>query len=265
MANGTLGAAVLREVLHAGDTLAALVLHPPERRRDAHLILDAAGMAESEVIDGSKLEDREVLHRIRLLEPDLGISALFGYIVRKSLLSLIPGGFINLHPAYLPFNRGAHPNVWSIIDGTPAGVTLHYMDEGVDTGPIIAQTKVEVEPVDTGETLHAKLEAAALDLFRRQWPLVRGGGIAHLAQPDGGTRHYVGDLQRLDRINLDHPTTARQLLNQLRARTFAGYPGAFFVANGRKVYVRVQLEYGDAVDSTEAGKAERTRKKGTGH
>ena len=76
-----------------------------------------------------KLKEPKVLEAIDALQPDIGLSILFDYILRSEFLELCPLGVVNLHPSYLPYNRGQYPNVWSIMDGTPAGVTLHYIDD----------------------------------------------------------------------------------------------------------------------------------------
>ena len=103
---------------------------------------------------------------------------MFGYILRPNFLRLIPRGCVNVHPALLPYNRGAYPNVWSIVDGSPAGVTIHFVDEGIDTGDIIAQAQVVIEPVDTGESLYRKLERGAVALFPK---LGRGYALDRLS------------------------------------------------------------------------------------
>ena len=74
---------------------------------------------------------------------DLYIS--FGYrkIIPKKIIKKAKRPIINLHLSFLPFNRGAHPNFWSFIEGTPSGVSIHEIDEGVDTGPIIFQKKIK--------------------------------------------------------------------------------------------------------------------------
>src|SRR5688500_18057136 len=77
--------------------------------------------------------------------PDLIISYSYRHIIKKDVLAKYPGKFINLHIAYLPFNRGADPNLWSVIEGTPSGVTIHVIDDGIDTGPIIAQRLVAID------------------------------------------------------------------------------------------------------------------------
>ena len=68
----------------------------------------------------------------------------FGYkkIIKKKILKLVKRPILNLHISYLPFNRGTHPNFWSFVDGTPAGVTIHEVEKGIDTGPILFQKKI---------------------------------------------------------------------------------------------------------------------------
>lgn len=229
-----------------GDEIVGLVLHPTEKRRYGVEIIHSLSIDPAQVIDGSRLREPETIEAIKALQPDLGISILFGYILRAELLHVLPKGCINLHPSLLPYNRGAYPNVWSIIDRTPSGVTLHYIDEGVDTGDIIAQRQVEVEPVDTGKSLYQKLEQTCIDLFQDAWPGFRAGEIAHQSQSsDAGTSHRVRDTEKVDEIDLDRSYTARELIDILRARTFPPYHGAYFRDGDRKVYMRLQLYYED--------------------
>ena len=93
-----------------------------------------------------------------------------------------------------PTTAGANSNVWTIVDGTPAGASLHWIDAGVDTGDLIDQREVEVEPIDTGASLYRKLETAGLALFQESWPALapaarRGGRSppAPAASTDGAT------------------------------------------------------------------------------
>jgi methionyl-tRNA formyltransferase len=227
----------------------AVVLHPPERRRFGDEIVAAAGVSPDRVFDASHLSGDEVHQALQDLAPTFGVSALFGYLLRPKTIALFPGGCVNLHPSLLPWNRGAHPNVWSIVDRTPAGVTLHHVDPGVDTGDIIAQRTVPVDPVDTGATLYQRLEAACVDLFADTWPAIRAGTARRAQQPaDAGSTHRARDLARIDEIELDRAYSGRELIDILRARTFPPYPGAYFRADGRKVHLRVELEYGAADD-----------------
>lgn len=249
LANNWVGWKIAEYLRAEGEDIAALVLHPLGRRKFGEHIIRAAGVRAESIFDGSLLHRPDTLAAIQQLVPDIGISVMFGYILRPHFLDLFSRGVINLHPGLLPYNRGAYPNVWSIIEGTPAGVTIHYVDAGVDTGDIIAQRSVEVEPVDTGETLYHKLERASLELFMESWPLIRSGNAPRVPQrEEEGTFHRRKDVESIDEIVMDRPYKAKELINIIRARTFPPYPGAYFVHQGRKVYLRLQLLYEEEVD-----------------
>jgi methionyl-tRNA formyltransferase len=244
LVNNWLGWQVLEWLCTDGDEIVGLVLHPNGHRKYGEEIVRTAQIDPSCIFDGSQLTETSVLASIQALKPDIGLSVLFGHILHRSFLDLLPAGCLNVHPAYLPYNRGAYPNVWSIIDKTPAGVTIHYIDDGVDTGDIIAQKQVPVEPVDTGESLYHKLEYAALDLFKETWALVRSKQISRTSQKQQqGTCHRVRDVQQLDNIELMRTYTGGELIDIIRSRTFSDYPGAYFMYEGKKVYLRLQLFY----------------------
>lgn len=246
LGNNWVGWQVADWLVQNGEHIVGAVLHPSDRQKYGVELMGLMSANSIPIFTGSDLRQPDVLQQIAELDADLALSLYFGYILKSSFISLFPDGVINLHPSYLPYNKGAHPNVWSLIDGTPAGVTLHYIDNGVDTGDIVAQRKVDVEPVDTAKTLYRKLEIASLDLFRSTWPKIRVREVERLSQgADGGTVHRAKDIHYLDRIDLEQTYTARELLNLLRARTFPPYLGAYFEENGRKVHVRIELSYGE--------------------
>jgi methionyl-tRNA formyltransferase len=244
--NNRLGLEVLVWLRARGEDVVGLVVHPPERRTCGAEILAAAGLPPGRVFDGSRLGEPGTREAIRDLGADLALSVLFSHIFDPPFIALFRHGILNLHPALLPYNRGAFPNVWSIVDRTPAGVTLHYVDAGLDTGDVVARREVPVEPVDTGESLYRKLERASLALFAEAWPLIRAGGAPRLPQPPGGTFHRRDDVARIDRIDLDASCRAGDLIDILRARTFLSHDGAYFIVGGRKVHLRLHLEYDEA-------------------
>lgn len=244
LGNNWVGWQVVQWLREQDEQIVGLVIHPPQRRKFGDEIIRSAQVNSECVFDGSQLHQPEILEAFKALHPDIGLSILFGYILRSDFLGLLPAGLVNLHPSYLPYNRGTYPNIWSIIEKTPAGVTLHYVDAGVDTGDIVAQRRVLVEPIDTGETLYRKLERACVALFKETWPLIRSGRAPRVQQSrDAGTYHRTRDVERIDHIDLDRTYTAKELIDVIRARTFPPYPGAYFEHEGRKVYLRLQLLY----------------------
>ena len=100
-------------------------------------------------------------------------------------------------------------------------------------------------PIDTAATVYARMISDFLPLFQESWPLIREGKNQRLQQDESlATFHKAKDLKTLNEIGLDQTYTARELINLLRARTFPPHPASYFVTeDGRKVYVRLQLEY----------------------
>jgi methionyl-tRNA formyltransferase len=130
-------------------------------------------------------------------EVDYDLIVSFGYrhIIRQTTLARITCPIINLHISYLPYNKGAHPGFWSFFDGTPSGVTIHLIDGGLDTGPIIYQRKVAF---DAGETTfldaHKRLIYEIEDLFVSHLDELLSGDWTAVPQCGDGTKHYVKDL-----------------------------------------------------------------------
>ena len=246
--NNILGLRILRWLRERDESIVGLVVHPPAKRKFGDELIEAAGLPKERVVLGSRLRAPDVIEQVRLWEADIAVSVLFDYILKPDIIESFPMGVVNLHPALLPWNRGQYPNVWSIVEGTPAGTTLHYIDAGVDTGPIIDQQEVVVDPVDTGETLYRKLEDASFEVFTRSWDAIKEGRASQTPQPSGGTSHRTRDVDAIDRIDLDRTYRAGDLINILRARTFPPYAGAYFEASGRKISLRLRLSYDDQAE-----------------
>lgn len=195
------------------------------------------------LFDDADLHSAEGRARIAALEPELAFALYYARILKREAIDLFPAGVINLHPSLLPHNRGSYTPTWIILENAPAGATLHYIDDGVDTGPIIAQRAVTVEAWDTGETLNAKLVEACCGLFTETLPDILAGNVEATPQPAGWPpARRRRDVEGLEKLDLTTPMRVGWLLDMLRARTFSAYRGCYFEANGRRVYVRVQLE-----------------------
>jgi methionyl-tRNA formyltransferase len=242
MGNNWVGWQIIRYLKERNEDVVGLIIHPKKKQRYGQEIIESAHIDPSQIFNGSKLREKETFEAIKALRADIGLSILFDYIISKDFIDLFPKGIVNLHPSCLPYNRGQYPNVWSIVERTPSGITLHYIDEGIDTGDIIAQKEVPVEWTDTGETLYRKLEQGSVELFREHWPLIREGKEQRISQSDmEGTYHVTQDVRRIDEIDLNKRYAARDLINIIRARTFPPYKGAYFWDGNKKIYVRIQL------------------------
>ncbi len=146
------------------------------------------------------------------LDADLLVSYGYRHIVPAAVLTECRA--INLHISILPWNRGADPNLWSLIDGTPRGVTIHVMTERLDAGPIIAQRQVDFdEDRDTLASSYVKLKDAIEQLFSEHWPAIRAGTAPTYPQPFGGSYHRVSDRAAVEHLLTDGwDTPIRQLI-----------------------------------------------------
>lgn len=128
------------------------------------------------------------------LNPDLIISYCYNKLIPKHFIDCVNGNIVNLHISYLPWNRGFSPNYWSFVDDTPKGVSLHYIDEGLDTGKIIAQSLVTLSKDDTFSNTYDKLHESMRELFitafhqYHLWPKIA------FTSPLKGSYHNKKDL-----------------------------------------------------------------------
>ena len=173
---------------------------------------------------------------------DLGLLAWWPNLVSNKIINLTKLGFINTHPSLLPFGRGKDPNYWAIVDQTPYGVSLHFVNELVDSGPVIFQKEIIFDWEDTGETLYLKAQKSLIELFKENYDAIRDGNYVKSEQEiQAHTAKKRSDLTESCKIDLDQQYTARDLINLLRAKDFTGTPSCFFIENG--VYeVRIQVK-----------------------
>lgn len=134
-------------------------------------------------------------------DADFLISYGYRYIIRKSVLDLFPDKVINLHISLLPWNRGADPNLWSFLEDTPKGVTIHMIDEGIDTGNILLQK--EVHFFINKETLRTSYESLSVemeDLFIKNWTKIKFQEIIATPQIGTGSFHKSIDKKKYESL-----------------------------------------------------------------
>lgn len=192
------------------------------------------------------LTEPEQLDIIYKTSPDLIVSVGFDHLVPSEILEVPSEGAVNLHPSYLPYNRGKSPNVWPLIEDTPAGVTLHRMDSEFDTGAIIAQQQVETKFSDTGKTFHKRLEDAQFELFTEIWPEVESGRVEYTPQDDtAGSYHSKADFVELCELDPEQEFSVKTLLDRLRALTFPPFDNAYLEIDGERYYIDIEIRHAD--------------------
>lgn len=123
------------------------------------------------------------------------VSYRYRHMISPAVLAVCPGRAVNLHIGMLPWNRGADPNLWSFLEDTPKGVTIHAIDEGLDTGPILAQREIPVHHDDTLRTSYDRLLSAIEGLFCEIWPELRVGSLPARPQTGDGSIHRSADKE----------------------------------------------------------------------
>lgn len=118
--------------------------------------------------------------------PNVDFIVMFGHrqIIREPILGKYTNRIINIHGSYLPWNRGAYPNLFSWVEDTPKGASIHYVDAGIDTGSIIVRDSVDFSeaPNTTLKSSYDVIRMTAERLFYRSWPHIRKGGVIGINQ-----------------------------------------------------------------------------------
>lgn len=139
----------------------------------------------------------ELLNRIN---PSLVVSYNYSHIVSHECIDVVNEHIVNMHISYLPYNRGASPNLWSFIDDTPKGVTIHMMSAGLDEGDILYQKELQFDvSKETFESTHRILNNEICSLFKEHWgEIVSGEYIKKRRRAIGkGSYHSMRDLKEL--------------------------------------------------------------------
>ena len=117
------------------------------------------------------------------------ISYGYRFILPQSIIDEVNGNAVNLHISMLPWNKGADPNFWSWYEGTPKGVSIHWITAGLDEGQIISQMEVSLKPEMTLKESYEFLNKKIIELFNKEITSILNGNAAMLDQDPGGTSH----------------------------------------------------------------------------
>lgn len=160
--------------------------------------------------------------------PDILVVCYYPRILKKEEFETQPT--INFHPGLLPYNRGMYPHIWPLADGSPAGVTIHYIDAGIDTGPVIGQKKIKVTPTMIASDLERVTQKEIFNLFKKLWPRIKKG-IKGRPQVGTGSHHFGREIATIQQFD-------RETIMRLRACTFDDRSYGYFLDTaGNKVYV----------------------------
>jgi methionyl-tRNA formyltransferase len=178
---------------------------------------------------------KRFIEEVAQLRPDLILVAGWYYMVGKDLRTVAPKGAIGLHGSLLPKYRGGAPLVWSILNGEKeAGITLFYLEDGVDAGDIIGQERFRIKDDETIADALVMLEEAGERLLEQFLPLLEKGEAPRIPQDHSEATEYPQRSPADGEI--DWSTSATEIRNFIRAQT-RPYPGAFTRIAGKKVII----------------------------
>lgn len=171
---------------------------------------------------------------ILALKPDIIITCAYGQIIPKALLDYPKYGCINVHASLLPKLRGGAPIHRSIIEGDKkTGITIMYMDKGMDTGDMISKMEVEISNLDTAATLHDKLMKASVKLLEKTLPSIVNGTNEREKQDDSKATYAYNVSREEEHINFNN--NALDIYNQIRGLN--SWPGAYSNLEDKQVKI----------------------------
>jgi methionyl-tRNA formyltransferase len=180
-------------------------------------------------------------------KPDLGVVVAYGKLLPKDFLAIPKHGFLNVHFSLLPKYRGAAPIQWALINGeTETGVTLFWLDEGMDTGPILLQKKVPILPEDDADSLRNKLVDLGVICLEEALGLIDAGNIKR--EPQVGAASKAAILKKEDG-RIDWAKPAEAIWNQMRGMTpWPGtYTGHLKILKAHPVLESAEGEFGSVI------------------
>jgi len=188
--------------------------------------------------------------RLNIKESTAHVIENYGLVISIHCKQLFPEVLVrcvrcvNVHPGYNPHNRGWFPQVFSILNGLPMGVTIHEIDDELDHGPIIAQREYVMKSWDTSGSIYSRIMNIEREMVLEHFESIVEGSYSTHSPPIEGNLNLKRDFDELRELNMDQEGTFRDFLNQLRALTHNEFRNAFFIDEaGEKVFVRVVLEH----------------------
>ncbi|WP_064774311.1 methionyl-tRNA formyltransferase [Neomoorella mulderi] len=226
----------LQALLDQGEEIAG-VLTVPDRpgQKGPNPVKELALERGLPLLQPARLKEPEAMQWVKNLRPDLLVLAFVTDIVPKAMIDLATYGGINYHPSLLPKYRGGSAMNWAIINGeTETGVTIHQIDAGIDTGPIILQQKVAIDPDDTVKSLYfEKLYPLGVQMVAEAVRLIREGKANPVPQ-DERQASFQPVIKEAD-VQIDWRQSTQKIYNLIRGSN--PHPGAWTTFRGEKLKI----------------------------
>lgn len=229
----------LEQIIKAGHEVTAVVTQPDKPKgRGKEMQIPAVKACALKhglpVFQPVKIKEKEAVEQLASYEADIFVVAAFGQILSKEILNMPKYGCINIHASLLPKYRGAAPIQWAVIDGEEeTGVTIQQMNEGVDTGDILMQEVVKLDPKETGASLFDKLAVCGADLVVRCLEAIEKGTITPQKQDESKSTH--AKMLKKEMGKLDFSQDAVTL--ERKVRGLNSWPSAYTYYKGKTLKI----------------------------
>ena len=236
---GEIGVPTVQALLKSEHEIVGVMTQPDKPVGRAQLvepppIKKVVAARKMPVLQPPRIKDPRAIEDIRALKPDVIVVMAYGQILPRGVLEIPKIACLNLHASLLPRWRGAAPIQAAIAAGDrETGITVMYMDEGLDTGDILLQRTIDIVPADTGGSLHDRLARVAPEALLASLELLAKASASRIPQ-DNAFATYAPKLKREDgRIDWSDPAEAIER----KIRAFDPWPCAFMEFDGRNLKV----------------------------
>jgi len=227
----------LKALLENGHDVLAVVTQPDRPRgRGKKMaqspVKQAATVYGIEVLQPENVSGQQFCQAIRDKAPDLLVVVAFGQILKKEMLGISSWGALNIHASLLPRYRGAAPIQWAIVNNeAKTGLTAMWMDEGLDSGPILLQEEVPILPDETAGQLHDRLSDLTGNFLIRTLADLAKNRIQKRPQDDKASTYAPKIDRRMSQIKWEKPAKTISAL----VRAFDPWPGAVTKLRGKDI------------------------------
>ncbi|MBN1221516.1 MAG: hypothetical protein JXM69_21525 [Anaerolineae bacterium] len=169
----------------------AIIFRLIGREARTHSLRDMRALYQVPVVGSTDVNSPETMAHLKTWQPTLVISIYLNQLIKRNLINLPSQGTLNIHPALLPRHRGLFPYFWVFAAGeTETGVTIHWVDEKFDTGELLLQEKITVEPGDTITSLSYKSSLVGADMLVKAVNLIAAGNPPRITQDNRAASYH---------------------------------------------------------------------------
>jgi methionyl-tRNA formyltransferase len=239
MGTSAFAAPSLTRLIASHHTVVAVVTQPDRpqgrgRRIAASPVKQMAAAQQLPILQPRRASDPQLLADLTSLAPQVIVVAAYGQILRPALLAIPPVGCVNVHASLLPKYRGAAPINWALIRGERVtGVTIMLIDETLDTGPILLQSELAIEPSDDAGTLQERLATCGAETLLDALDGMESGSLEPMPQ-DHAQATYAPKLRKEDGV-IAWGRSANDLAHLIRGVT--PWPGAVTTHQGKPLRI----------------------------